>query len=117
MNDSEYKPSLEELLPKPIPIKPPPPEGMNTFTVYRTNDESGVSGEGTVAQGVLFANGKLVVQWLCEPAPGDTQIKDSMEQFLKVHVRSHPTNKTIITFASGKQLFFPEEPKEEPKES
>lgn len=101
-------PTVDDLLPKPIPDKPPPPEGMDPFTMYRTNDESGVSGTGIIAQGILFANGKVCVQWLCEPAPGDTQIKDSMEQFLKVHVKSHPLNKTIITFSSGRQLHFPE---------
>jgi hypothetical protein len=109
-------PAIEELLPKPIVPAPKCPEGMRTFTVYRGNDETGVSGIGVIIQGVLFANGKCVIQWICEPDPGDTQIKD-FERFLDTHIRSHPTNKTILTYDDGEQLKFdpvptPDEPDE-----
>jgi (p)ppGpp synthase/HD superfamily hydrolase len=34
-----------------------------TFKLYRTEDVSGVSGTGIVAEGVIFTNGKCVVTW------------------------------------------------------
>lgn len=56
------KPELSDLLPKDIEPQPPVPQGMRTFTVFRAGDESGVSGEGVVIQGVLFTNGRCVIQ-------------------------------------------------------
>ena len=35
-------------------------------------------------------------------APGNP----AMEDFIKVHIQPHPTNKTIITFADGEQRKF-----------
>jgi hypothetical protein len=29
-----------------------------------------------------------------------------MDDFIKVHIKPHPTNKTIITFADGEQMRF-----------
>jgi L-alanine-DL-glutamate epimerase-like enolase superfamily enzyme len=104
-------PTIDDLLPKPIAPQPPVPHGMRTWTMYRHEDESGVSGTGIVAQGVVFANGMATIQWLVGPDPGDTQVKSDWEKFLDTHVRSHPTNKTIITFGDRQQLVFePEEP-------
>ena len=37
---------------------------MKNFYLYRYEDDSGVSGVGIVAQGVLFDNGKCVLSWL-----------------------------------------------------
>ena len=31
---------------------------------------------------------------------------ESMDDFIKVHIKPHPTNKTIITFADGEQMRF-----------
>jgi hypothetical protein len=36
---------------------------MRTFKLVRTEDFSGVSGTGEVAEGVQFANGKCVMCW------------------------------------------------------
>ena len=49
----------EQLKPK----KPPrlAPEGIRTFTVARQYDETGVSGEGVVIEGVTLATGQCVV--------------------------------------------------------
>jgi hypothetical protein len=96
-------PPIKDLLPKTITPLPPCPPGMRTFTVFRQDDETGVSGTGIVIQGVRFANGKCAIQWLCDPDPGDTQIKD-WEGFLRTHIESHPKNKTIITFGDGEQI-------------
>ena len=47
------------------------------------------------------------MHWLYPPPRGGIAIFDSMEDFLKVHVLPHPTNKTIITFADGEQKTYP----------
>lgn len=37
---------------------------MRTFKLVRDIDESGVSGTGTVAEGVEFETGKVAISWL-----------------------------------------------------
>ena len=84
--------------------KPPPklaPRGIRTFTVCRNYDESGVSGEGVVIEGVVMATGQCVVHWLYLPPRGGIAIFDSMSDFVKVHIEPHPANQTIITYQDG----------------
>jgi hypothetical protein len=50
--------------PLPDPAMQIAPQGMRMFTVYRQVDSTGVSGVGTIAQGVLFATGDVAIQWL-----------------------------------------------------
>jgi hypothetical protein len=91
----------EQLKPK----KPPrlAPEGIRTFTVARQYDETGVSGEGVVIEGVTLATGQCVVHWLYPPPRGGIAIFDSMNDFVKVHIQPHPSNRTIITYDDGEQ--------------
>jgi hypothetical protein len=42
------------------PVKP----NLRRFLMVRTEDETGVSGTGIVAEGVQFANGWCVLSWL-----------------------------------------------------
>ena len=107
MSDSKNKNDDKEehdLLPKP-PSKLAP-QGINTFTVCRQLDETGVSGEGIVIEGVVLGTGQCIVHWLYPPPRGGIAIFDSMEDFLKVHVIPHPSNKTVITFDDGEQRKF-----------
>jgi hypothetical protein len=94
----------EELKPK----KPPrlAPEGIRTFTVARQYDETGVSGEGVVIEGATLATGQCVVHWLYPPPRGGIAIFDSMNDFVKVHIQPHPSNRTIITYDDGEQERF-----------
>ena len=39
---------------------------LRRFKLYRTLDESGVSGTGTIAEGVKFTNGYCSLSWLTE---------------------------------------------------
>ena len=39
---------------------------LRRFKLYRTLDESGVSGIGTIAEGVKFTNGYCSLSWLTE---------------------------------------------------
>ena len=99
MSDNE-----NSLLPK-APAKLAP-RGRQSFTVYRTDDETGVSGEGIVIEGVRMATGQCVIHWLYPPPRGGIAIFDSMDDFVKVHIKPHPMNKTIITFDDGEQIRF-----------
>ena len=100
--------------------KPPPklaPRGIRTFTVCRNYDETGVSGEGVVIEGVIMATGQCVLHWLYPPPRGGISIFDSLDDFLKVHVLPHPDNKTVITFEDGEQEKYGNGWEEEEKNS
>jgi len=118
----ESKESIEEeKTEKLIPKKPPrlAPQGIRTFTVARQYDETGVSGEGVVIEGVTLATGQCVVHWLYPPPRGGIAIFDSMNDFTKVHIKPHPSNRTIMTYDDGEQerfgLFNEEDKKEDDK--
>lgn len=69
---------------------------LKIFDMERQDDESGISGTGLVASGIVFPDGKVVLRWNTETA--STTEFDSYEDFLKIHVKSHPDNKTKIHF-------------------
>ena len=56
---------------------------MKIFYLKRTEDESGVSGTGRVAQGFVFDNGKVAVSWLSEH-PSVT-VYDSIGEVHAIH--------------------------------
>jgi len=100
---SEEQKTVEEVTDDLIP-KPPSklaPRGITSFTVFRQQDETGVSGEGVVIEGVVMATGQCVVHWLYPPPRGGIAIFDSMSDFVKVHIEPHPANQTIITYQDG----------------
>ena len=101
---SEEQDKQEDLIPKP-PSKLAP-RGIRSFTVCRQSDETGVSGEGVVIEGVVLASGHCIIHWRFPPPRGGIAIFDSLEYFLKVHVKPHPDNKTLITFEDGEQEEF-----------
>jgi hypothetical protein len=84
------------------------PEGMRRFTMRRDFDMSGVSGTGVVLEGVAFSTGVVVIHWLTPPPRGSISVFDSLDQFLSIHVRPHPTNRTVIEFEDGEQLLCAE---------
>ena len=116
-NTTEEESKSKDLTPK----KPPrlAPEGIRTFTVAREYDETGVSGEGVVIEGVTLATGQCIAHWLFPPPRGSIAIFDSMSDFIAVHIRPHPSNRTIITYDDGEQerfgLFTEEETTEDEK--
>ena len=125
MADKEDKEELDEapeeiteqLKPKKLPRLAP--EGIRTFTVARQYDETGVSGEGVVIEGVTLATGQCIAHWLFPPPRGSIAVFDSMSDFITVHIRPHPSNRTIITYDDGEQerfgLFNEEETPEDEK--
>ena len=93
---------------EPEVLKPKPPPrlaqaGIQTFTMHRVAYESGVSGPGTILEGIILGVGTCVVHWLTPPPKGSIAIFDSIDDFKKVHINPHPTNKTIITWDDGTQ--------------
>jgi hypothetical protein len=87
--------------------------------VCRQNDETGISGEGVVIEGCVFATGHTVIHWLTPAPRGSIAFFDNFDDFIKIHVSSHPTNGTIITYDDGRQTIYTakgEVTKNEPKE-
>lgn len=80
------------------------PPGMRRFTMRREHDVSGVSGTGTVLEGVLFSTGVVVIHWLTPPPRGSISVFDSLDQFLAIHVLPHPENGTALLFEDGEEL-------------
>jgi len=104
--DEEPSVSIE---PEDLKPKPPTkfaPRGIETFTVCRQADETGVSGAGVIIEGVQYATGQVVLHWLTPPPIGSIAIFASLSDFKKVHINPHPTNKTIITWSDGRQEEF-----------
>jgi hypothetical protein len=95
---------VEDLKPKKLTNKAP--QGMTTFTVCRQSDETGISGEGVVIEGCLFATGHTVIHWLTPAPRGSIAFFDNFDDFIKIHVSSHPTNGTIITYDDGRQTIY-----------
>ena len=56
---------------------------MKTFYLNRKEDETGVSGTGKVAEGVIFDNGKCAVSWLTRVT--SVTIYDNIEDVKKIH--------------------------------
>lgn len=79
------------------------------FVMIRVNDIGGVSGTGHVLDGIQFSNGKVVVMWLGKSAVQASSIAiwDSFEDFMSVHVTSHPQNETKIIWEGEPD--FPQE--------
>lgn len=58
-------------------------QGPIAFSLLRLNDETGVSGVGVVAHGVIWTNGGCVMQWLTETA--STTFFQSLDDLVKIH--------------------------------
>lgn len=56
---------------------------IKAFQLVRTDDVSGVSGLGVVAEGVVFTDGIAVLRWLT--AGGSTAVYDSIESLERIH--------------------------------
>lgn len=113
MNDETEKLDdiVEMVSTEPEDLKPKKPtnrapQGIRTFTVCRQSDETGISGEGVVIEGATFATGHTVIHWLTPAPRGSIAFFDAFDDFLKIHIKPHPTNRTIITFEDGEQTMY-----------
>ena len=66
-------------------------EQLRTFTLRRTEDVSGVSGTGTVAEGVEFHDGQVVLSWFGHHHT--LEISPSVRDIMEIHGHG---GKTII---------------------
>lgn len=55
----------------------------DTFTLERDEDESGISGTGTVAVGVRFPGGKCALRWLTEHS--SVAVYDDVQTVRRIH--------------------------------
>lgn len=67
---------------------------MRRFQLVRDHDVSGVSGLGHVADGVLFADGKVVTRW--RAAVAQTCVWDSIDDVERVHGHGGATRVVFI---------------------
>ena len=74
---------------------------MRIFYLNRTEDESGISGTGRVAQGFIFDNGKVCVTWLSEH-PSVT-VYDNIGEVRAIH--SHDGKTEIEMMPDFKRAF------------
>lgn len=70
----------------------PRPPGARLFTLQRTEDVHGVSGTGTVAEGVIFADGTTVMRWLL--ATATTVHYASIVDVIEIH--GHDGRTTVV---------------------
>lgn len=83
---------------KKTDVEGPKTPEVQVFKMIRNDDDSGISGTGTVVEGVVYSDGSVVVRWL-----GATPCKahwDSFDAFKKIHIESHPDNNTEIVWYS-----------------
>ena len=88
---------------------------MKLFILNRTEDESGVSGTGTVAEGVQFGNGKCALSWLTEHS--SVALYDDIVTLEAIHGHDgktvvewiyEPNHKTIWSEIDGKMYVIGE---------
>lgn len=72
---------------------------MHLFQLHRDEDQSGVSGTGIVAEGVLFQSGKVVLSWLTENT--SLGIYDSAQIMEIIHGHG---GKTRVVWLDGPQV-------------
>lgn len=56
---------------------------MKLFKLIRTEDESGVSGTGSVAEGVVFTDGRVVMRWTTHL--NSTTFYDCIDDVIAIH--------------------------------
>lgn len=91
---------------KEIPVEVPNPQ---MFSIIRVNDETGISGQGRVLDGVVFHNGKVAICWRTDTPDSKSlhghssiTVFDSFKAFKAIHIDSHPDNKTEIKWWNSK---------------
>jgi hypothetical protein len=69
------------------------------FILVRDEDETGISGTGTVVEGVQFSDGRVAYRWMTEHQTD--QLADSMEKVEIIHGHNGRTRIVWIDAAEG----------------
>jgi hypothetical protein len=67
---------------------------MRTFELHRLEDETGISGVGIVAEGVVFRDGTCAMRWLTKDR--STATYDSLESLERIHGHAGKTKVVIV---------------------
>lgn len=70
------------------------------FHLVRHEDETGVSGEGIVAQGLEFPSGYCLMRWVVPPAQS-TAFYESIEDLIKIHGHNGKTEVKYLVGGPG----------------
>src|SRR5258708_2359947 len=89
-----YNVPIEVLLGKDGQPAEPVNLELKRFYLERTLDPVGISGTGVIAEGVVFSNGKVVIQWLTEYQ--SIGIYDSISDVLSIHGHNGTTSVVVI---------------------
>ena len=73
---------------------------MNRFVLQRLEDETGISGEGFIAEGVQFSNGTVVLVWLTK-IRSIAAIYESIEIMNQIHGHN---GKTLIHWLDTEEI-------------
>lgn len=68
---------------------------MRTFFLVRDEDETGISGTGIVAEGILFSCGKCVLSWVTQYK--SIAVYDSLDELIAIHGHNGRTHVEFIT--------------------
>src|SRR5690625_1707391 len=74
---------------------------MRTFHLQRDEDETGVSGTGVVANGVIFPDGTVAMRWAT--ATSSTAVYDSIDAVRAIHGHSGKT--AIVTHPTSAEAW------------
>lgn len=80
-------------MPTPEGVPTRPEHALWSFILKRDEDETGVSGTGAVAQGVVFTDGTVAMRWMTDLR--STCIYDSIEDVERIHGHN---GKTKVVF-------------------
>ncbi len=58
---------------------------MRPFHLYRRVDETGVSGTGIVAEGVMFGDGTVAMRWCVPGKPKSTTVYATIDDVRAIH--------------------------------
>lgn len=58
---------------------------MRRFHLVREEDETGISGTGVVAEGVVFSDGRVALRWVAHEHTRSTVLWDAVEDVLTIH--------------------------------
>jgi hypothetical protein len=75
--------SLREKAGLPKPTETPEGSCARLFRLVRSQDLSGVSGTGTVAEGVVFSDGTVAMRWLSHTPT--TTMFDTIDMVKQIH--------------------------------